>query len=62
MGSFGGLINEKMPCLKYWNENVLSLGSKNAVEHKFWLKNSALRATYIISISKKDPVFYLINV
>ena len=57
-GQFWGLIYEKMPCLTYWNKNVWSLGSKNAFEHKFWLKNSALRATCIISINKKDPVYF----
>ena len=56
-GQYWGLIYEKMPCLTYWNKNVWSLGSKNVFEHKFWLKNSALRATYIISINKKDPVY-----
>ena len=32
------------------------MGSKNASEHKFWGKNSALRAIYFISINKKNPV------
>ena len=48
-GQFWGLIYEKMPCLTYWNKNVWSLGSKNAFEHKFWLKNSALRACSLSS-------------
>ena len=57
-GQFWGLIYEKMPRLTYWNKNVWSLGSKNAFEHKFWLKNSGLRATCIISINKEDPVYF----
>ena len=57
-GQFWGLIYEKMLFLTYWNKNVWSLGSKNAFEHKFWLKNSGLRATCIISINKKDPVYF----
>ena len=57
-GQFWGLIYEKMLFLTYWNKNVWSLGSKNAFEHKFWLKNSGLRAICIISINKKDPVYF----
>ena len=52
------LMKNRLSCLTYWNKNVWSLGSKNAFEHKFWLKNSALRATCIISINKKDPVYF----
>ena len=59
LGNFLGSIYEKIPCLTCWNKNVWSLRSKNALEHKFWWKNGALRATYNTSINKKDPVHWV---
>ena len=43
LGYFWGSIPEKIPCLTFWNKNLWSLWSKNAPEHIFCCKNSALR-------------------
>ena len=51
-----GYFSEKYHVWQVEIKNVWSLGTKNASEHKFWWKNSALRATYNTSINKKDPV------
>ena len=31
--------------------------SKNALKHKYWLKNSAIRNTYNMPTNKKDPFY-----
>ena len=56
LGLFLRSIPEKIPFLTFWIKNLWSLWTKNASEHIFWCNNSALRATYIMSINKKDPV------
>ena len=53
---FRDQFQKKILCLTFWNKNLWRLWTKNACEHIFWYKNSALRATYIMSINKKDPV------